>query len=213
MAIPASKGTKILIGLFALLSLRAMLLWNQSIPLAPVAEPNRGIISVHLFIFGLAGAGLLAAACVEAIRFRDRPSLLLALWILGVFVFAAFVNWSANGRSILPMAPAIGILAARAIQRRPMRRLGTAAILFSAVLSLLLAASDFQIANASRTAASLVTAQKQDHLPVWFDGHWGFQWYMERAVPGRWATRRCTRAICSCNPSATPISTRFPTRA
>ena len=38
-----------------------------------------------------------------------RDALLLALWILGTCVFAALLNWTTNGRSILPLVPAAAI--------------------------------------------------------------------------------------------------------
>ena len=43
----------------------------------------------------------------------DADSALLALWILGTFLFAAFLNWTVNARSLLPLIPAAAILLAR----------------------------------------------------------------------------------------------------
>ena len=66
-----------------------------------------------MIFWSLGGGCVLALAVAEVWRRREAAGWLLALWVLGTFVFTALLNWTINGRSILPMAPAVGILLAR----------------------------------------------------------------------------------------------------
>ena len=118
---------------------------------------------------------------------RDPDSMLLVLWVLGLMTFTVVLNWTINGRSLLPALPAVGILLARRVDARwpepsLARRLwllGPA--LLAAALSLRLAQADARLAATNRLAAEQLWAQY--HKPgntVWFEGHWGFQYYLER---------------------------------
>ncbi|HWI60003.1 MAG TPA: glycosyltransferase family 39 protein, partial [Bacillota bacterium] len=64
-----------------------------------------------------AGLSIAALAVREYWEHRDATSALLGLWIVGVLVFASVFNWTINGRSILPMLPAAGMLLARRLER------------------------------------------------------------------------------------------------
>jgi hypothetical protein len=107
----------------------------------------------------------------------------LGSWVAGTFIFAAFLNWTVNGRSLLPLAPAVAILLARrweANGRRHPRALqiGLAA---SALLAMLAAQADFRLAIAVRRSAEVVAEKYgQSRGTVWFEGHWGFQYYMQK---------------------------------
>jgi 4-amino-4-deoxy-L-arabinose transferase-like glycosyltransferase len=141
---------------------------------------------VQLTLFALAGAHALMVAVAEVHRNRDPDVVLLAAWALGTVVFATFFNWTPNARSLLPAAPAFAILLARRLSARtaadapapPAAGLLTVA----AVLALLVARADYALAAAQEEAA----AAWRDRLKAvsgarWFQGHWGFQYYMERA--------------------------------
>jgi hypothetical protein len=109
------------------------------------------------------------------------------LWVLGTFLFAGFFNWSVNGRSILPMVPAVVILLARRLEQRAQAgkiiRPGGVNVCLAAgaALALLVAAADFQLAQAVRRSAEQTHARYGGReKTLWFEGHWGFQYYMER---------------------------------
>jgi 4-amino-4-deoxy-L-arabinose transferase-like glycosyltransferase len=134
------------------------------------------------------GVSVLALAVADVWKRRDARSWLLALWVMGTFVFTAAFNWTINGRSILPMAPAVGILLARRLQPRAGandkypamgRRRIMIALAASALLAFLVALSDFLFAAAVRQSA-LQTYERcgQGGQTVWFQGHWGFQYYL-----------------------------------
>ncbi len=74
------------------------------------------IISIQLILFIAGGISTLALAIADYRRERDADSLLLLLWVVGTFWFTAYLNWTVNARSILPMVPAIGILLARRLR-------------------------------------------------------------------------------------------------
>ncbi len=88
------------------------------------------------------------------------------------------------------MAPAVGILVMRQIGERQARqsigptgwRLALAA---SVAVALMVAWADFCFANSGRRAAREIAATLAPHgRTVWFQGHWGFQYYL-RATGAR----------------------------
>ncbi len=164
-------------------------------------------------LFIIAGFVLLLLTAADFLEHRDPQSLLLVLWVFGVFVFATALNWTVNGRTLLPLVPAVGILVARRLDSSgraeavaaqpdapltgttdvawagdraarqgrsfPWRQLWPA--LGGAALSLLLAKADYDLAGAGRSAAAALAARYQPAgKTLWFEGHWGFQYYMEQ---------------------------------
>lgn len=117
-------------------------------------------------------------------RHRDAQTTMLLLWMWGTLIFAGFVNWSVNGRVILPMAPAAAILAARAMDERSWRsaRFSAAgALLFGGGLALAVCCADMSLARSSRDMALRMKRHSEIYAgQMWFQGHWGFQWYMQQ---------------------------------
>ncbi|HEY6066913.1 MAG TPA: glycosyltransferase family 39 protein [Thermoanaerobaculia bacterium] len=135
---------------------------------------------VQLTIFTLAGASLLALAVLDLVHGRDADALLLCLWIFGIFVFAVFLNWSLNARSLLSATPAVGILIARRLESRGVDRLPVVPLVLAAILSLAVAWADARLAASAREAAGRFTRELgAGPGRLWFEGHWGFQYYME----------------------------------
>lgn len=136
-------------------------------------------------LFIVAGLNVFALAVADLWNRKDAESLLLFLWVAGTFVFASFFNWTVNGRSILPMVPAVGIIVMRRLEDRsnrgnPQSPSFTLLPLAPALLiSLSVAWADYGLANSARTAASEF-AGTYEPAKVWFQGHWGFQYYMEK---------------------------------
>lgn len=145
---------------------------------------------LQLALFVAAGVLLLWLALQDLRRNRDCDALLLFLWIAGTFLFASCLNWSVNGRSVLPMAPALAILLVRGMKGEggeagDWQPLGTPRFLvplvFGAGLSLLVAWSDYSLAQTARSAAQEISRTFQrGGQPLLFQGHWGFQYYMEQ---------------------------------
>jgi 4-amino-4-deoxy-L-arabinose transferase-like glycosyltransferase len=184
-------------------------------------ESIRWGLALQLALFVVAGIQVIALAVADWRTHRDSGSLLLLLWIAGAFVFTTFINWTTNGRTVLPMVPAAGILVARRLElmldrgalgcRRPESVLecgdvGSSHILapesssapskahsgnFQTVsiafpllaafcLSLSVAYADYSLAWSQCIAAREIKDEFRDHHgTLWFQGHWGFQYYME----------------------------------
>ncbi len=144
----------------------------------------------QIILWAFGGMSVLALAVADVWRHRDACSWLLALWVVGTFIFTAALNWTVNGRSILPMAPAVGILLTRRLQQRAgvsqkKPAIGRRRILIplaaGAVFASLVARSDYLLADAVRQSALLAHERHggSGHT-LWFQGHWGFQYYMEQ---------------------------------
>jgi len=150
-------------------------------------------------VFAVGGLGVVGLSIAEIWRRRDAESWLLSLWVVGTFVFAAVVNWTTNGRSILPMIPAGAILIMRRLELRGGRgptaaqtgAIGVAAV----VVALGVAWADFAYANSARVAAERINSKYGGGTAhLWFEGHWGFQYYME-ALGGKAIDVQKTRAM------------------
>ena len=144
-------------------------------------------VEVQVLLWAATGVSVLALASVDLWKTRDSGSWLLFLWVTGILVYAALVYFMLNARAILAMGPAVAILIARRLEQN--RNVLPSGIKFSfaasAALSLLAAQADFQQAETARQATDEI-CRKYSGLPtkVWFQGHWGFQYYMQLA--GAW---------------------------
>jgi len=143
-------------------------------------------MEMQIIFWAIGGAWVLALTLAEIRYRRDARSWLLGLWMFGTFLFAAFFNWITSGRSLLPLAPAVGILLVRQLERNILadRKSWPFAVVIvlaaGAVLAWLTARADFQLADAVRQSARQVWAKYgRTGKPLWFQGHWGFQYYME----------------------------------
>jgi 4-amino-4-deoxy-L-arabinose transferase-like glycosyltransferase len=145
---------------------------------------ERIFVGLQMLVWFVAGICLLALVCKELRQDRSPGMMLLALWILGTFVFAAFFNWIVNVRSVLPLVPAMGILLARRLeQNKTGLTFGMkSGFVLAGGLSLLVAQSDcLQAVAVSRSAKQVCANNSASRGRIWFQGHWGFQYYMQTA--------------------------------
>jgi hypothetical protein len=161
------------------------------LPLLDASGVRWGLV-VQLVLFPGVGLGLLALAARDLSQRRDAAALTLALWVSGVWFFCSFTNWTPTARAVLPMAPAVGILLARALEDRRGEgslddlRLLRVPLLVGFGLSLAVAYGDTRLATTAEEAAAAIHARLRDVSGrVYFQGGWGFQHYME----ARGATR------------------------
>ncbi len=127
---------------------------------------------------------LLAAESVWK-RF-DWNSVLLGLWYFGTLTFCLFFNWTINARIILPAVLPAGLLVVRLIEAQPspagLLRWSRWSLVPVLGVSFLLALADYDYAGAGRTfSRSGLMRDLLRRRPVYFAGHWGFQYYMEQA--------------------------------
>ena len=165
----------------------ALMLMNAVGPLQLItAEGIRWSILLQFALFIVVGIQVLLLAAIDVQKNRDAASVLLFLWVWGVVLFASYFNWTINARVVFPLLPAAAILIMRRLcQRRDyfahhsdLRVL--IPLTAAACVALAVTWADFTLANCQRSAASLLheklTVYPKTH---WFEGHWGFQYYME----------------------------------
>jgi hypothetical protein len=177
------RRTTTVISTVAILAIVFFLLAIHALQKYPgIDEQSRAWVKLQMVYWALGGFSVLALATAELRRRPDAASWLLALWVWGTFLFAALVNWTVNGRSILPLAPAVAILVARRLELRGSIGLGTQAVRLAAgaVVALLVVSADVSFANAVWNISDQVsTKYSQSPGTHWFQGHWGFQYYMQ----------------------------------
>jgi 4-amino-4-deoxy-L-arabinose transferase-like glycosyltransferase len=171
------------IGLIAILSLAVSSVDQNGVYAVHDKFEVQGPLAIQLAVCAVAGVSVLVLAVADLARRRDAQALVLFLWIAGTFLFATVLNWTINGRSILPMMPAVSLLIARRIE--VMQSLSKSAtgrvawLLFPAVaVALAVASADYRLANSMRQAVTLVHERLPPGERTWFLGHWGFQYYM-----------------------------------
>ncbi len=138
-------------------------------------------------LFIACAVSVLALALMDIWKHRTADSLLLALWVFGTFFFTAFLNWTINGRSVLPLIPAAGILLARRLDAlgiaflKPLQWKVTIALLVSGAVSFWVAQADADLANSTKKMTNVIWDRTSSEAgTVWFEGHWGFQYYMQQ---------------------------------
>ena len=143
-------------------------------------------VEIQIIFWAVGGIGVIALAGENLWSQRDSRAWLLALWVFGTFLFASVFNWTVNGRSILPMIPAVAILVVRRLERnssagrKAAKFAAPIALAASALLALLVARADYCFAVATRqTAVQTFARFGNEQKNFWFEGHWGFQYYME----------------------------------
>lgn len=164
--------------------------WVDSLdPMNPLIQQpvHHGLwISAQFGFYVAGGISVLGLAIADYRKRREADSILLTLWVLGTFLFTAFLNWTVNARSVLPLIPPASILLARRLDesRVGSSRWSTAKsvvpFVLSAIVALSIARGDTAFANSERSLASFIHGRTQNQVGnVFFEGHWGFQYYMQ----------------------------------
>ncbi len=140
-------------------------------------------LAVQFGAFVACGAMVLWLSAADVIKRRDAASVLLSLWVFGTFVFAVFFNWTVSGRAVLPIAAASGVIIMRSLEGalRPVAwsRL-LPALIIGAAISFSVSLADYSHAQAAKAGAStIIKRYSNEGRTLWFQGHWGFQYYME----------------------------------
>jgi hypothetical protein len=140
----------------------------------------------HPYLVGAAaGIGIASVWDVfhDGWRRKDSIQLVLGSWLLVSIPVLFYQHLPSKYQ--LASAPAVAILVATALARQSaqVRRFATAAIVIVGVgLGHLIVRADNELAELGRRAArELIAPNVAAGRRVWFDGHWGFQWYAEKA--------------------------------
>jgi hypothetical protein len=154
-------------------------------------------VPATLLVAGLAGGSMLslllgwvaiaaAASLVvlidilwDAIAGRDRVQLALWLWLFLAAPVVIYIHLPS--KYLLPSVPAAALLVVRLIPEGR-RWLIPSIAAAGAVLGLLILIGVRDLAQTQRRAvAELIDPAIKANERVWFAGHWGFQWYAEKA--------------------------------
>ncbi len=136
-----------------------------------------------LAVVGALGVVVLWDILADAWRRRDGTQLALGLWLLLALPVATYVHLPS--KYLVGSAPAAAILVARALAAHGGRRaglvLGGTMVLGVLLGSAILRADAAFASLGRRAAAEWIAPHVAAGDRVWFAGHWGFQWYAERA--------------------------------
>jgi 4-amino-4-deoxy-L-arabinose transferase-like glycosyltransferase len=163
--------------------------------LATRAYPERSADPEYLF-WSFTGLGAVAICLSDGLR-RAWPWLLrpgagpgadsavLVAWICAPLVFTILFTPFQAVRHVLPALPPLVLLAFRYLGERvsrPAWRALTVAVLTAQVAAaFLVAAADYEYADAYRDfAASAAEKLGQEPGRIWYAGHWGWHFYAER---------------------------------
>ncbi len=153
----------------------AVLLFLPALDSRAVSWADRG-----LGIF-LAGSALVCLRRVCGSKSRGDGNFWLS-WLFSVIAIQLFAYWSVATRFTLFMAPPVVFLGAAQLEesKRAPQVFGMAMAIAMA-LTAGLALVDKRYSSAQREVANLVSRRyAAPGRKIWFTGHWGFQYYMER---------------------------------
>jgi hypothetical protein len=144
------------------------------------------LLQLQMAVMVAIGIQLVGLALTQLWRRRDTVSLMLAIWLGSGFVFAAVLNWTVSARTFLPLVPVAAILIVRGLTRKaatasqPKTFFWPVAAAFA--ISLMIGAADYSLASSGREAAQeLATKYPPGQGRLWFQGHCGFQYYLQKA--------------------------------
>lgn len=141
-------------------------------------------VAFQMAIFLSVAIYLLLLAMKQLFQRRSAESAVLAALTLGTLAFSGYVNWIVNGRSILPIAVAGGLLVGRELEQwreagldQPWR--WQLSLGLCALLALLVTVSDYMVARSEKVVAeAVVHAVGPNKDRLWFEGYWGYKYYM-----------------------------------
>ncbi|HYH65817.1 MAG TPA: hypothetical protein VD866_14055 [Urbifossiella sp.] len=152
-----------------------------------VAGKEHPRLTLPTLVWRTTGAAVLLTALAAALRLlgrredRDGASWFVVGWVLlelaGYFAMTPFPA----ARRVIGVSLAVGVLAARVVSRTPERRPARWVVPFGVGVGVLLAALDGYDALAEKALAERAAAVIPAGSRAWYVGHWGFQFYCERA--------------------------------
>jgi hypothetical protein len=160
--------------------------------LVPGKEPGHPKLTLPVLVWRTAGTAVLLTALAAALRLlvrwrKRRPvrwsadSWFVVGWVLvelaGYFAMTPFPA----ARRVIGVALALGLLSARVVSRTPACRPARWVVPFGVGVGVLAAALDAYDATPEKVLAERAAAVVPAGARAWYVGHWGFQFYCERA--------------------------------
>lgn len=133
--------------------------------------------------------------CFGGMKSWSPERWLLALWVFGILLFAAYFNWTVAVRVVLFCLPAAAILLGLAVKSGNMRHCWVKVLVgATVVLALVVTAADYHWSGSYRRIAHELMSARRNGLAdtgeryksnfagkLYFQAHWGLQFYLERA--------------------------------
>lgn len=154
-------------------------------------NPYLYVIAAIFFAAGVAAIYL--SCCYHREHWREPNSWLLSLWVYGTIMFMSVFNWTVAARNVLPLVPPLALLVSMPRQTSPstghrsegarVRTSGQVLLATASMIGLaaavLAASADYDWADmVRRGAVGIATKYINEGRTVFFQGHWGFQYYM-----------------------------------
>jgi 4-amino-4-deoxy-L-arabinose transferase-like glycosyltransferase len=174
-----SRGVELAVAALVLGAAAAVFVLPAGLP------PRRHPIELEerlLAVLGFAGGGFVWVSLLHPRDlWRGPEQAFLLVWLAGLLMFSAAVNWHVSAGDALLAAPPALLLLWRHRALRPSRRFAVGCAAFALALSLLLAAAERAQVDFYRDVAPEIGAEIGDRPGTrWFVGSWGFQHEMER---------------------------------
>jgi len=112
----------------------------------------------------------------------NRFEFLMALWVIGPMLFIVLFSHFMAIRHILLAVPPVVLLYCRYIAPHATRKLLEIGVIGTIILGCWISASDWEYADIYRRfAKEVVNEYPVSAQTIWYAGHWGWQWYAEKA--------------------------------
>ncbi len=185
------KNLWILIAVFPI-----MFGWYKLVPLAGYAVFKLLCLGIFLlvasiFCLWILGLSLRLITNLISRRRSSHPvlsldatladELFLLLWFWGIFYFNIITEFAAV-RFVLILIPPLILLLMRLGKKKALpQKVFSIGIVLTLLLGLSVSYGDYRYANCYRNFAQEKAASfKEEGKEIWFRGHWGFQYYMEK---------------------------------
>ncbi|QDU45986.1 Dolichyl-phosphate-mannose-protein mannosyltransferase [Symmachiella dynata] len=136
------------------------------------------------WVFVMAGLGAVSLVDIlyDACQRRDALRILLGLWLLITLPICLYIHMPSKYLVLSVPALALLLILESRHYSRSIRRAGLGVWLAgSLLLGFLIIDFDASRTDFGRRAARELVATKPLEGSVWYGGHWGFQWYAEKA--------------------------------
>jgi hypothetical protein len=156
-----------------------------------VGTPERPKLTLPVLVWRTAGTAVLLTALAAALKLLVRWRRQSLRWDAGNWFVVGWVLLELAGyfgmtpfpaaRRVIGVSLALGFLSARVVSRSRFRRPAAWAAPFGVAVGVLVAALDAYDALPEKVLAERAAALIPAGAQGWYQGHWGFQFYCERA--------------------------------
>ncbi len=157
---------------------------SKALVLAPLVAASLASVKLGWAAFAAAATFIVLADILwDAVERRDRVQLALWSWLIIAAPVVFYIHLPS--KYLLPSVPAAAMLVALRVRESTpaiMRWLVPSTLVASVALGVLILLGVRDLAETQRRAvAELIVPEMSIRHRVWFAGHWGFQWYAEKA--------------------------------